>query len=133
MKESRHNAISLLGAAGGAVSGRMKRKNVDEEVMDAVRDRDLAWEDAKRVLGHGHDIFSHPPGSKGTRRPRSASDAPAKEIKKLVRTLSLIRWREEPASVHLLHFTDAQVKEIVRSLRHLIDKLYTWGVKRRGL
>jgi hypothetical protein len=133
MKESA-TEVSRLGArAGGAVTGRASRKNFDEEVMAAVRDRDLAWADAKRVLGHGHEIFRFPPGKKGTRHTRSAADAPVKEIRKLVDTLSLIRWREEPASVDLLHFTDAQVKEIVRSLRNLLNKLYTWGVKRRGL
>jgi hypothetical protein len=131
MKESAADVTRKGGAAGGAVTGRVKRKNFDKEVMDAVRDRDLAWADAKRVLGHGHEIFSYPPGSTGTRRPRSAHDAPAKEIKKLADTLSLIRWREEPASVHLLRFTDAEVKEIVHSLRNLVDKLRTWGEKRR--
>ena len=131
MKESAADVTRKAGAAGGAVTGRASRKNFDEEVMDAVRDRDLAWADAKRVLGHGHEIFNHPPGSSKAGRPRSAHDAPAKEIKKLADTLRMIRWRKEPASVHLLRFTDAEVKEIVHSLRNLVDKLHTWGVKRR--
>jgi hypothetical protein len=131
MKESAADVNRKGGAAGGAVSGRARRKNFDEELMDAVRDRDLAWADAKRVLGHGHEIFNYPPGSIKASRPRTAADAPAKEIKKLADTLSLIRWRKEPVSVHLLRFTDAEVKEIVHSLRNLVDKLRTWGEKHR--
>ncbi len=131
MKKHMKESAARVSGARGADLGRASRKNFDEEVMDAVRDRDLAWADAKRVLGHGHEIFNYPPGSRKANRPRSASDAPVKEIKKLADTLSLIRWRKEPASVHLLRFTDAEVKEIVHSLRNLVDKLRTWGEKRR--
>jgi hypothetical protein len=38
--------------------------------MDAVRDRDLAWDDAKRVLGHSHEIFNFPSSSTGKQKPR---------------------------------------------------------------
>jgi hypothetical protein len=41
MKESAADETRKRGASVGAVSGRARRKNFDEEVMDAVRDRDL--------------------------------------------------------------------------------------------
>ncbi len=83
--------------------------------------RIVLWGRASRKHYLSSNMLKHRKGA------RTADAAPVKEIKKLVDALSLIRWREEPASVHLLHFTDAQMKEIVRSLRNLLDKLKTWG------
>ena len=96
------------------------RKHFDTDLMDTVRDRDMTWNETKRVLGHGHEIFYLPTDKEGKKKPRPPSMTPMKAIKKLVDVLSLIRWRQEPEAAHLLPLTDDQKQEIVHALRTLI-------------
>ena len=51
-----------------ALGGSRSRKHFDTDLMDTVRDRDMAWNEAKRVLGHGHEIF-HLPTDKEDKKP----------------------------------------------------------------
>ncbi len=124
MEESAHDLSVTTGRAGGL----SHRKHFDKELMDAVRDRDLAWKDAKRVLGDSHEIFNFPAQKKGRKGKRDAAAAPVRAILKLADALNLIRWREEPECVHLLDLTDEQRKVVVRTLRNLLAKLRTSGV-----
>lgn len=132
MEETAHDN-SILVANKGVRTGDIHRIHFDKELMDSVRDRDLTWNDAKRVLGHSHEIFNFPTEKKGRKGVRDASAVPMKVILKLVEALSLIRWREEPQCAHLLGLNDEQRKEIVNTLRTLLSKLKTWGITSRDV
>jgi hypothetical protein len=109
-----------------ALGGSRSRKYFVTDLMDTVRDRDMVWNETKRVLGHslhGHKIFYFPFDKEGKTKPRVAPQDPMTAIKKLTDVLSLIRWRQEPETTHLLPLTDAstdeQKQEIVHTLRTL--------------
>jgi hypothetical protein len=95
------------------------RKHFDTDLMDTVRDRDMTWNETKRVLGHGHEIFYLPTDKEGKKKPRVIWQVSMKAIKKLADVLSLIRWRQDPEDTHLLPLTDEQKQEIVHTLRTL--------------
>ena len=108
-------------------------KAFDTDLMDAVRDRDMAWKEAKRVLGHGHEIFYFPADKEGKKKPRPADQAPMAAIKKLADVLSLIRWRQQPEAAHLLPLSDEQKQEIVHTLRTLHATLKAHGIASRAV
>ena len=114
-----------------ALGGSRSRKHFDTDLMDTVRDRDMTWNEAKRVLGHGHEIFYLPSDKEGKKKPRVIWQAPMKAIKKLADVLSLIRWRQEPEAAHLLPLTDDQKREIVHTLRTLHVKLKSHDIVSR--
>ena len=109
------------------------RNHFDTDLMDTVRDRDMTWNEAKRVLGHGHEIFYLPSDKEGKKKPRVIWQAPMKAIKKLADVLSLIRWRQEPEAAHLLPLTDEQKQEIVHTLRTLIATMKAHGIATRDV
>jgi hypothetical protein len=109
------------------------RKDFGKKLMDAVRDRDMVWNDAKRVLGHGHEIFYFPSDKEGKKKPRLTDKTPMTVIKKLTDVLSLIRWRQEPEAAHLLPLTDEQKQEIVHTLRTLHVTLKAHDIESRDV
>ncbi len=116
-----------------ALGGSRLRKHFDTDLMDTVRDRDMTWNEAKRVLGHGHEIFYLPSDKEGKKKPRVIWQAPMKAIKKLADVLSLIRWRQEPEATHLFPLTDEQKQEIVHTLRTLIATMKAHGIATRDV
>ena len=119
-KEEDHRDMEESGHDVHSLGDNLSRKNFDTDLMDTVRDRDMTWNEAKRVLGHGHEIFYLPSDKEGKKKPSVIWQAPMKAIKKLADVLSLIRWRQEPEDAHLLPLTDDQKQEIVHALRTLI-------------
>ena len=118
-------------ALGGIRSS--SRKHFDTDLMDTVRDRVMAWNEAKRVLGHGHEIFYFPSDKEGTKKTRRVHESPMTVIKKLADVLSLIRWRQAPEAAHLLPLTDEQKQEIVHTIRTLHAKLKAHGIAVRAV
>ena len=116
-----------------ALGGIFSRKHFDKKMMDTVRDRDMAWNEAKRVLGHGHEIFYLPTDKEGKKKPRAIWQVPIKVFKNLADVLSLIRWRQDPEAAHLLPLTDEQKQEIVHTLRTLITTMKGHGIANRDV
>jgi len=108
-------------------AGRRKTCTV---LMDAVRERDEAWEAAKAMLGHDYPMFNTV-SKKGKPQKRPAAKAQVKELEALICALRLHRWRQEAKCANLLHLSDVQKKQVVDTLQTLIDKVRAWSVAER--
>jgi len=103
------------------------RRKTCTVLMDAVRERDEAWEAAKAMLGHDYPMFNTV-SKKGKPQKRIAGHAPVKELEALICSLRLHRWRQEAKCENLLHLSDVQKKQVVDTLQTLIDKVRAWSV-----
>ena len=113
------------GAKGGCTQGPRNRKHFDQDLVQAVQERDLAWKTATQVLRHSHAIFNKF-DKKGRLKRRSPDNAPIKEIKELTDVLSLTNWRTQKKCASLVHLTDEQRGQVVDAFgTH--TKLTTWG------
>lgn len=100
--------------------------------MDAVHERDAAWESVKAVLGASHVIFN-PVDSQGKKKKMSAAKASIKDITALEYAFSLTGWRLEPKCASLRHLNDEQKQRVVDALETLREKLQAYGVAERAL
>ncbi len=108
--------------------GLRRRIFFDDDMTQAVHARNIAWEDAKRVLGDSHAIFNK---FNNKKTPISASHANLTAIKKLADVMKLTRWRQVPECANLLYLTDEQRAEVIVALDTLHKSLQMWGKAQR--